>query len=119
MLETTTPHKLHVFICTNARHDGTPSCGDSGEMQRLFETLKPRLKEAKLPVRVSRTGCLGPCAQGPNVMCYGNALSARGQAGVWFQGVGEGDVEQLEARVKELLRPWPAQGGSPRVPPPA
>lgn len=74
-------------------------------MQRLFETLKPRLKEAKLPVRVSRTGCLGPCAQGPNVMCYGNVLSERGKPGVWFQAVGEGDVAELEARVKELLQP--------------
>jgi hypothetical protein len=55
MIETATPHKLHVLICTNARHDGTPSCGDSGEAQKVFETLKLRLKAAKLPVRVSRT----------------------------------------------------------------
>lgn len=98
MLETVTPHKLHVLVCTNARHDGTPSCGDSGEAQRVFETLKKDLKEAKLPVRVSRTGCLGPCAQGPNVMCYGR----QGAPGVWFQAVGEGDVGEIEARVKDL-----------------
>jgi NADH:ubiquinone oxidoreductase subunit E len=95
MIETNTPHKLHILVCTNARHDGTPSCGDSGEAQRVFETLKARLKEAKLPVRVSRTGCLGPCAQGPNVMCYPH--------GVWFQAVGEGDVAELEAKVRGLL----------------
>jgi len=105
MLESTTPHKLHVLVCTNARHDGTPSCGDSGEAQRIFETLKARLKAARLPVRVSRTGCLGPCAQGPNVMCYGNTLSAGGKAGVWFQTVGEGDVDDLENRVRALLDP--------------
>lgn len=99
MLETTTPHKLHVLVCTNARHDGTPSCGDSGEAVRVFETLKKNLKEAKLPVRVSRTGCLGPCAQGPNVMCYGR----EGRPGAWFQAVGEGDIAALEARVRELL----------------
>jgi|SRR5690606_17883353 len=103
MLESTTPHKLHVLVCTNARHDGTPSCGDSGEAQRVFETLKARLKAAKLPVRVSRTGCLGPCAQGPNVMCYGNTLATAGKSGVWFQAVGEGDMDELEARVKALL----------------
>ncbi len=99
MLETTTPHKLHILVCTNARHDGTPSCGDSGEAQRVFETLKARLKEAKLPVRVSRTGCLGPCAQGPNVMCY----AREGAPGVWFQAVGEGDVEAIEERVREMV----------------
>lgn len=98
MIEAATPHKLHVLVCTNARHDGTPSCGDSGEAQKVFETLKARLKEAKLPVRVSRTGCLGPCAQGPNVMCY-----APGKPGVWFQAVGDGDVAAIEARVREIL----------------
>jgi (2Fe-2S) ferredoxin len=66
---------------------------------RIFETLKARLKEAKLPVRVSKTGCLGPCAQGPNVMCYGQ----QGKPGVWFQAVGDGDVTDLEAKVKALL----------------
>ncbi|MCD6024787.1 MAG: ferredoxin, 2Fe-2S [Fibrobacteria bacterium] len=100
-----TPHKLHILVCTNARHDGTPSCGDSGEAQRVFETLKARLKEAKLPVRVSRTGCLGPCAQGPNVMCY----AQDGTPGVWLQGVGEGDVPEIEAKVRSLLN-TPSQG---------
>jgi (2Fe-2S) ferredoxin len=99
MLETNTPHKLHILVCTNARHDGTPSCGDSGEAQVVFETLKKRLKEAKLPVRVTKTGCLGPCAQGPNVMCYGQL----GAPGVWFQAVGEEDVSEIEAKVKGML----------------
>jgi (2Fe-2S) ferredoxin len=95
MLTAKTPHPVHVLVCTNARHDGTPSCGDSGEAQRVFETLKADFKTAKLPVRVSRTGCLGPCAQGPNVMCYPH--------GVWFQAVSEGDIPEIESKVKELL----------------
>lgn len=95
MLTVKTPHPVHVLVCANARHDGTPSCGDTGEAQRVFEKLKADLKGAKLPVRVSRTGCLGPCAQGPNVMCYPH--------GVWFQGVSEGDVPEIEAKVRELL----------------
>jgi (2Fe-2S) ferredoxin len=98
MLETNTPHKLHILVCTNARHDGTPSCGDSGEAQKVFETLKANLKAARLPVRVTKTGCLGPCAQGPNVMCY----PAQG-AGVWLQGVGVGDVPAIETRVREMV----------------
>ncbi len=92
-----TPHPLHVLVCTNARHDGTPSCGDSGEAQRVFEELKARFKAARLPVRVTRTGCLGPCAQGPNIMCY--------PRGVWFQGVGEADIPALEAQVRAWLGP--------------
>ena len=96
MLTTQTPHPVHVLVCTNARHDGTPSCGDSGEAQRVFEKLKAGFKAAKLPVRVSRTGCLGPCAQGPNVMCYPH--------GIWFQGVSEADIPEIESRVRELLK---------------
>jgi (2Fe-2S) ferredoxin len=95
MLTAKTPHPLHILVCTNARHDGTPSCGDSGEAQRVFEQLKARFKEAKLPIRVSRTGCLGPCAQGPNVMCY--------PQGMWLQAVGESDIPELEALARELL----------------
>lgn len=90
-----TPHPLHVLVCTNARHDGTPSCGDSGEAQRVFETLKAGMKQANLPVRVTRTGCLGPCAQGPNVMCY--------PMGVWFQDVKETDIPAIQAKVREML----------------
>lgn len=107
MLESTSPHKLHILVCTNARHDGTPSCGDSGEAMRVFETLKARLKAEKLPVRVSRTGCLGPCAQGPNVMCYRQS----GGPGVWLQGVGEGDLDALAERARELLAPAPEREG--------
>ena len=95
MLTTKTPHPVHVLVCTNARHDGTPSCGDSGEAQIVFEKLKARFKELKLPVRVSRTGCLGPCAQGPNVMCY--------PQGVWFQAVSEADITGIEKSVRELF----------------
>ena len=96
-----TPHPLHILVCTNARQDGTPSCGDSGEAQRVFERLKNQLKAAGLPVRVSRTGCLGPCAQGPNVMCYPH--------GIWLQGVREGDLGELEALARELLSVPPGE----------
>jgi (2Fe-2S) ferredoxin len=106
MIETRTPHPLHLLVCTNARHDGTPSCGDSGEAQRIFENLKARLKEAKLPVRVSRTGCLGPCAQGPNVMCY----TQEGGSGVWLQGVAEEDLPAIETKVRALLDAARTQG---------
>jgi len=87
MLREKTPHPVHILVCTNARHDGTPSCGDSGEAQSVFAELKAGLKDAKIPGRVSRTGCLGPCPQGPNVMCY--------PQGVWFQDVHKSDIADL------------------------
>lgn len=90
-----TPHKLHLFFCTNTRENGEKSCGDSGETELLADKLKKRFKEAKLPVRITRTACLGPCAQGPNIMCYPQK--------VWFQDVHSKDIDAIEASVRTIL----------------
>ena len=103
-----TPHKLHLFFCTNTRENGDKSCGDVDTNRVLAEKLKARFKEAKLPVRISRTGCLGPCAQGPNIMCYPQQ--------VWFQDVRIGDRDAIEESVRNLLvsgPPPPGAGDSP------
>jgi (2Fe-2S) ferredoxin len=97
----TTPHKLHLFFCTNTRDNGEKSCGDTEDTTILAEQLKKRFKNAKLPIRISRTACLGPCAQGPNIMCYPQQ--------VWFQDVRAEDVDAIEAQVKRIL----ASGATP------
>jgi (2Fe-2S) ferredoxin len=96
-----TPHALHLFFCTNTRENGDKSCGDTPDTRLLAERLKERFKQAKLPVRVTRTACLGPCAQGPNIMAYPD--------NVWFQDVREGDVDAIEAKVRDLLGNRPAR----------
>jgi (2Fe-2S) ferredoxin len=90
-----TPHKLHLFFCTNTRENGDKSCGDTPDTLILAEQLKARFKAAKLPVRVTRTACLGPCAQGPNIMCYPHQA--------WFQDVRVEDADAIEAEVKRIL----------------
>ncbi len=90
-----TPHTVHLFFCTNVRENGEKSCGDTEDTQILAEQLKVRFKQAKLPVRVTRTACLGPCAQGPNIMGYPQKI--------WFQDVRVSDLDAIEARVRELL----------------
>lgn len=90
-----TPHKLHMFFCTNTRDNGDKSCGDTKDTKILAEDLKERFKRAKLPVRVTRTKCLGPCAQGPNIMCYPQEA--------WFQDVRASDIDSIEAEVKRIL----------------
>lgn len=99
MKTTRTPHKLHMFFCTNTRENGDKSCGDTEDTKVLAEKLKGRFKDARLPVRITRTGCLGPCAQGPNIMCYPDQ--------VWFQDVRAEDIDAIEAEVKKIL----ASGG--------
>ena len=90
-----TPHKLHMFFCTNTRENGDKSCGDTKHTKVLADKLKDRFKEAKLPVRITRTSCLGPCAQGPNIMCYPQQ--------VWFQDVRVDDIDDIEEQVKKIL----------------
>src|SRR4051812_29996612 len=90
-----TPHKLHLFFCTNVRENGDKSCGDTDATRLLAERLKERFKQAKLPIRITRTACLGPCAQGPNIMAY--------PQNVWFQDVKVEDIDAIEAKVKEIL----------------
>lgn len=98
-----TPHKLHMFFCTNTRDDGDKSCGDTKDTKILADELKDRFKKAKLPVRVTRTKCLGPCAQGPNIMCYPQQA--------WFQDVRASDADAIEAEVKRIL----ASGAAPKA----
>lgn len=90
-----TPHKLHLFFCTNTRENGDKSCGDTEDTRVLAEKLKMRFKESKLPVRITRTGCLGPCAKGPNIMCYPQQ--------VWFQNVRKADLDAIEESVRKIL----------------
>jgi (2Fe-2S) ferredoxin len=95
MKVTETPHKLHLFFCTNTRENGEKSCGDTEDTRVLAEKLKARFKEGRLPIRITRTACLGPCAQGPNIMCY--------PQNVWFQDVRVSDMDAIEAEVRRQL----------------
>ena len=90
-----TPHKLHLFFCTNTRENGEKSCGDTPDTALLADALKKRFKQDKLPVRITRTSCLGPCAQGPNIMCYPQQA--------WFQDVKAEDEDAIAAEVKRIL----------------
>jgi (2Fe-2S) ferredoxin len=79
----------HVFVCANARPDaGRPSCAARGA-EAILTSLALRVLERGLAdeVAVTSSGCLGPCFEGPNVVVYPD--------GVWYGGVGEGDVAAL------------------------
>ncbi len=85
-----TPYLCHIFVCANMRENNpeNPGCGAKGG-----DILKDKLKAAvtargwKGKVRVSTTGCLGLCAQGPNVLLH--------PQGVWFSGVTEADLDVI------------------------
>ncbi len=94
MKTTKTPHPIHMFFCTNTREDKSQSCGDDETTTLLAAQLKERFKKAGLPVRITRTGCLGPCAQGPNIMIFPQQI--------WLQKVHMQDLEEIEKQVEAL-----------------
>ena len=92
----TSPFICHIFVCTNDRNGKRKSCAD-GNSQAVRSELKQIAADRgwKPRVRVSQSGCLGLCANGPNVLIYPQK--------VWFSEVGSEDVEKIAAMVDKIL----------------
>ncbi len=99
------PHAMHIFVCQHAREDGRASCGTRGGAELLSE-LKRLCRERNLEVRVTGSGCLGPCEKGPNVMVYPQKLS--------FYGV---ELKDLPALVDHLQTSLGSASGGARTGP--
>ena len=86
-METSAPaFRKYIFVCENERAEGR-CCAPEGS--RLRELLKEKVNGRGLSekVRVSRSGCLDVCAQGPNVLLMPDNL--------WFKRVAESDVDEI------------------------
>ncbi len=87
-METAIPaFQKYVFVCENERATEECSCGAAG--MRIREALKSAVKElgASNQIRVSRTGCLDVCSEGPNVLVMPD--------NVWFKRVTDADIPQI------------------------
>ena len=62
--------KRHLFVCCN-RRDGEDSCATKNP-EALVNNIKKRLREADRwdDYKVSKSGCLGPCAFGITATIY-------------------------------------------------
>jgi (2Fe-2S) ferredoxin len=70
--ETSHFYKQHVFFCTNQKEGGKKCCG-AAEATEMFQYARQRAAVAGLPgqgIRISKSGCLGRCAEGPCVVVY-------------------------------------------------
>ncbi len=76
------PLAKHVLICGNA------DCADCGSLA-LIGSVRRLLRRARrdLDIRVTRTGCMGRCGEGPTVAVYPD--------GIWYRGVQEIDAREL------------------------
>lgn len=96
LIQNESPYIAHVFVCTNDRKGERKSCADGNS-----QLLKAKLKDAveskgwKGKVRVSTSGCLGVCGEGPNVMIYPQRL--------WFSGVSMNDVDAILSTIELLM----------------
>ena len=86
-METAKPQFIkYIFVCENERETGQ-CCAPEG--LHLRELLKNQVKERGLSnkVRVSRSGCLDVCADGPNVLLMPD--------NIWFKRVNESNVDEI------------------------
>jgi NADH:ubiquinone oxidoreductase subunit E len=89
-------YKKHFFICTNKKKDGT-GCGHFSSTEELLTELKSLSRvinqEDPKKIRVSSSGCLGRCKEGPMAVLY--------PQGKWFHTGQEEELEQLKRSFNE------------------
>ena len=82
--------KKHVFFCTNLKTNGRKCCqqADACDMSQF---AKAELKERDLfgpgKIRISQSGCLGRCSDGPCLVIY--------PEGVWYTYASKDDVLEI------------------------
>lgn len=84
----------YIFFCCNTRTDGRPSCGGE-KTEELLEYCRKKLKEYKKQressdtriLKANKTGCLGRCSLGPNVVVF--------PENTWHRCTSEEDVDNI------------------------
>ena len=86
MEEHPSPFRRYVLFCDFVRDEGE-CCASAGGALR--DELKKRVKTLGLKpyIRVSRTGCLGICKQGPHALLMPD--------NVWFKAVTPEDLDTI------------------------
>ncbi len=82
------PFRFHLFVCTQQKPEGVPSCPASGAFA-VLERLDREIQSSGLTADVQLTtcGCMGLCDEGPVMVAY--------PAGVWYRRVKESDVAEI------------------------
>ena len=91
------PDWIHVFVCINDRKGEKASCADHDavEIAARLKAISKQRGWANRSVRVSKSGCLGLCAKGPNVVIH--------PPGIHFSHVTLADVPDIEEALARLV----------------
>lgn len=98
MERNTTPYQKIVFVCLNKREAGV--CCAHRNSETIHAQLKAAIRERGLntQVRISRSGCMNRCGQGPNIMIFPD--------NIWYSAVAETDVPRiLDEIMKGIVAP--------------
>jgi len=92
-----TPYLCHIFVCSNVRKNKPENSGcgakGGGELKAILkQEIKDRGWNGK--VRISTTGCMGLCREGPNILLH--------PQGIHFSAVTEADLPSILAHVSPL-----------------
>ncbi len=82
------PFRFHLFICTQQKPEGVPSCPASGSFA-VLDKLDRELQTRGLDkdVQLTTSGCMGLCDEGPILVAY--------PEGVWYRKVQAADVIEI------------------------
>ncbi|MGC8738672.1 MAG: (2Fe-2S) ferredoxin domain-containing protein [Candidatus Hydrogenedens sp.] len=96
MIKQPVPYKRIIFVCTNKKEDLSKPCCAAKKGEEIATKLKQIVRERNLKdqIRVSKSGCMGKCEHGPNLMVY--------PEGIWYSNIKEEDLQFL---FDELLKP--------------
>ncbi len=84
------PFRFHLFVCTQQKPEGVPSCPASGSFA-VLEALDREIQVRGLNsgVQLTTCGCMGLCDEGPVMIVY--------PAGIWYRRVKASDVSEIVA----------------------
>ncbi len=85
------PFRIHLFVCTQQKPEGVPSCLASGSLA-VLDTLDREIQAHGLrsEVQVTTSGCMGLCDEGPIMVVY--------PEGTWYRRVQASDVAEIVCR---------------------
>ncbi|MBZ5657743.1 MAG: methyltransferase domain-containing protein [Acidobacteriia bacterium] len=82
------PFRFHLFVCTQQKPEGVPSCPASGAFA-VLDALDREIQARGLnhEVQLTTCGCMGLCDEGPVMVVY--------PAGVWYRHMQGSDVSEI------------------------
>jgi (2Fe-2S) ferredoxin/predicted O-methyltransferase YrrM len=85
------PFRFHLFVCTQQKPEGIPSCPTRGSFS-VLDALDREIQGRGLDndVQLTTCGCMGLCEEGPLMVVY--------PGGVWYGRVQASDVSEIVSK---------------------